>query len=640
MAYTKIRSLPDNINVTASGSTPDELVIEQDVTRKITPLTFIQQSVPQLSLTTTINSGDLIPISHSSITNNITISTLKDYIHQQAAIHNEVFYVSKNGVDFEENNPSRGRNPDAPFLTIKRAVKAVCDELYGNPADPNYNNNDGNNGTDAGGVDFSPSSTNKQYTIFVRSGDYTEQNPIYLPPNTSLIGDNIRRTTIRPANPLYDILWVSSACYIWGFTFRGHKSIVNTTTNPNTQTYTSESAAVAFPVTSNTSQYATYLYNVSDQIAQAYSYGQYTLPYAAVPTGRPTIYVSPYIQGCTSYSIPTNSDGSSALNQVDRESIDPSTGQYGSGANNAGLGMRIDGNLVAGNIRSMVLDSYTQMNQGGRGIYLLNHGYAQLVSIFTVATREGVICESGGHCSISTSNCTFGLSGLVARGMSLSPVLSGQLISGGNGTKNILVTKPTSVPYYGQNVCFYPRTNLAFQISGTAGFIKEQDINPNATLNNTKNFFVNITPTANYSSTITTLVTSYTITLDNYINADFTQIVKNGSPFDYTNASVLFYERSSIETGSHTFEYMGAGTRMYYAIPANGGIANNNNEVVFDGLFDNNNPGIIYYTSTNELGNFNVGPDFKIVQSTGTIEGNTFKRAIITLVTPLNLILE
>ena len=37
-------------------------------------------------------------------------------------------------------------------------------------------------------------------TIFVRSGEYYEDNPLRVPPKVSIIGDNLRRTIIRPLN--------------------------------------------------------------------------------------------------------------------------------------------------------------------------------------------------------------------------------------------------------------------------------------------------------------------------------------------------------------------------------------------------------------------------------------------------------
>ena len=60
--------------------------------------------------------------------------------------------------------------------------------------------------------------------IFVKSGDYTELNPIYIPKGVSLVGDSLRTTTIRPANPGLDIFWVNNKTYCTEITFRGHEA--------------------------------------------------------------------------------------------------------------------------------------------------------------------------------------------------------------------------------------------------------------------------------------------------------------------------------------------------------------------------------------------------------------------------------
>lgn len=82
-----------------------------------------------------------------------------------------------------------------------------------------------------------------------------------------------------------------------------------------------------------------------------------------------------------------------------------------------GVGMKINGRHVRG-LRSMVSDAFTQINTGGTGVYLLNRGYAQLVSIFTVSTNIGILAESGGQCSVANSNSSFGNFGLISRGVS------------------------------------------------------------------------------------------------------------------------------------------------------------------------------------------------------------------------------
>ena len=82
-----------------------------------------------------------------------------------------------------------------------------------------------------------------------------------------------------------------------------------------------------------------------------------------------------------------------------------------------GTGVRVDGNYVGG-LKSMVLDAFTQFNEGGIGIYLLNQGYMQLVSLFTICCEYAVLCENGGFGSITNSNSSFGRFGLYADGVS------------------------------------------------------------------------------------------------------------------------------------------------------------------------------------------------------------------------------
>jgi len=95
---------------------------------------------------------------------------------------------------------------------------------------------------------------------------------------------------------------------------------------------------------------------------------------------------SPYIQNCTNF-IPNS------------------------------IGLKIDGSKAIGPLKSMVVDSYTQYNQGGIGVSITNEGYAQLVSIFTIANDTAIFCGSGAACDLTNSNSSFGNFGLVADGI-------------------------------------------------------------------------------------------------------------------------------------------------------------------------------------------------------------------------------
>jgi hypothetical protein len=867
MAFTIIPDLPDGgaLFEQPLNAESDLLVLEQDITRKITPLSFLTEGIKQLLDTTEIKGSDVMVISDKNGigAQNLTVDNLMYYINTHLNRIEEVFFVSSlsgvDSVDFAE----RGKNEQLPFKTIKFAAQQISKSIFAdrnyvknpNYQAPNPNLNPTNDPNFVQDVSTQTPLQNsqlirKQYTIMVRSGDYVEENPVYLPPNTSLIGDNLRRTTIRPARPLLDLFWVDSANYIWGFTFRSLKD---------------PAAAVAFPISTNVynkpnvlEQYACKTLILPDGNSRPYSgagnfsrednstwvqdsyYYAYLMPIKdetfetffpaihpqVIPDKRPYIYVSPYVQGCTCYNIsdrmPTNTVGDNTNNPLYPQtwlvdSNDPSSGltTYPP-PNNAGMGMRIDGSLVDGYFRSMVIDSYTQVNQGGRGIYLLNHGYAQFVSTFTVATSQGIICEAGATCSISTSNSTFGLSGLVAFGKSFSEVLSGKFVipetsvypissasfANGNtvgvygysvGSNLFTVNDVQALPVRYPNddvtdlapegtgfftvasqpyatLCFtvgddkpwisgYLNNDPQFPLYSGPGYLMERDINPTITrtqgdffptsplsaqpMNQVKLFFIeqgthvpglsggksNIgsvdydiydyyqlsKPTNPDTSPFRPNVglpwdiqLSFNLSLDLrnhglsaislqdkaydlqgnpiHFNIDYngrpvpinytyfkdgsfvqvasgtpnaqqefaTNVLNNGkkasdpntqnpgATIDFTNAPVKFYARSLIETGGHTFEYMGTGTRMKYAIPAFGGLTNNVNETASDGFNDpfGNAPGTVFFTSSNELGNFKVGRDFTIVQSTGTIQGDTFSRAILTLVTPLNIVLE
>jgi hypothetical protein len=84
----------------------------------------------------------------------------------------------------------------------------------------------------------------------------------------------------------------------------------------------------------------------------------------------------------------------------------------------SGGGALVDGNApsLRSPIQSFVFDAFTQLTQGGPGVHIINNGYAQLVSVFTVFSDIGVHVERGGIASIVNSNANFGDICLLAEG--------------------------------------------------------------------------------------------------------------------------------------------------------------------------------------------------------------------------------
>jgi hypothetical protein len=124
---------------------------------------------------------------------------------------------------------------------------------------------------------------------------------------------------------------------------------------------------------------------------------------------------SPYIQNCTNF-IPNS------------------------------VGLKIDGSKAIGPLKSMVVDSYTQYNQGGIGVSITNEGYAQLVSIFTICNETAIYCGSGAACDLTNSNSSFGNYALVADGV--GPLKYTGIVTAATPENSFVFTLDLSVPTY------------------------------------------------------------------------------------------------------------------------------------------------------------------------------------------------
>ena len=401
-------------------------------------------------------------------------------------------------------------------------------EIGGIPADSATNvlyvsksGNDSNDGSTIGyakaSIESALSAASTGTTIFVKSGEYTLNNSaggITVPSFVSLVGDNLRTTSIKGSNANNDLFYVNQGCYLTNFTFKDHAN---------------GAAAVSFP-----------------------------------PGGAGNVQTSPYVENCTSFT---------------------SAG---------GTGMKIDGSRASG-LKSMVSDSFTQINAGGNGIHLLNEGYAQLVSIFTVSCDVGILAESGGQCSLTNSNCAFGNFGLKAtgRGSSLyQGTTTGNSVTA-NVDTSIKITSLTNsqTPRYGDIMSF----------------------------NNISTFY-----TVEDSSETSPGSGIYEVTFRETLVDDIA-----------SGISVDFHQRSLITASSITFEYVGTGTG-FYDTPQSGAFPIQANEVVQD----SNNQGQVYFTSTDQRGDFRIGGDLSINRTDGIIEGETFDRSLFAIMTPYILALE
>ena len=94
------------------------------------------------------------------------------------------------------------------------------------------------------------------------------------------------------------------------------------------------------------------------------------------------------------------------------------------------------------------------------------------------------------------------------------------------------------------------------------------------------------------------------------------------------NANVSFHQYSLITSSGHTFEWIGAGTNVNTALPYLGGTPITENQVI------EVNGGRVYYTGTDQRGDFRIGNDLVINRNTGTISGRTFTKSLFAVMTP------
>ena len=432
-------------------------------------------------------------------------------------------------------------------------------------------------------------------TIRVLAGNYTEDNPIQVPAFCAITGDDQRTVTVIPNNATSDLFHVRKASKLANMTFTGHRA---------------PAAAVAFPTAD-----------------------------AAVNQGGGK-WKGPYVQNCTS---------------------DTTTG----------TGARIDGNQ-APLLKSMNFDSYTQYNQGGVGIAITNEGYGQLVSIFTICCQEAISCDAGGQADVANSNCSFGTFGLVSRGVGSRQFTSAVAAAATIADQDQISISGlgTGRPYDGQGVYFdilYNRVESITVTNAGAGYTVTPNViiaEPSGPSGTAATAFANMDGDKVESITLITGGDQYasapTITIDAPDSGTTATATASLEPIYYTVASstetisgistitleenlnndigagttAYFHQLSRVVASSHTFEYIGSGNTIQSATPKRGGVTIQANEVFTD------DGGRVVYTSTDQAGNFRIGDNLQINQSTGTISGRAFTKSLFSEMTPFILALS
>ena len=468
-----------------------------------------------------------------------------------------VYYVSKNG-----SNSSDGSSLDSAFATIKHAVANIGTPTATNPA-----------------------------IIFVKAGTYEEaQLPIVVPAHTTIAGDSIRATVIKPAagldsggsiqNNRSTLFKMSNATVLQDVVMDGMGGYT-----PGSPAHKPESATIGGV-------------------------------YLALNNASPVSTKSPYIYNCTS---------------------------FGNGATGAVL----DGSVHASGNRSMLFHTYTAVHSDGLGIFLKANANAEMISTFTYYCQVGFAAIGGSKIRSLNSSNAYGEYAVYSAGFDAGE------------TANTGTVRGTMLTYVGVlGASFTDGEQITGGTSNATAYVVNVQAEPKRIyiVSKSGTFQANETVTGGSSNATATLaaasvetnqsgrilVTQFASSADAGDSLQFASTDGNAyqiqSVSSVTANSIAYHvlvfstsratpvadgvavnvrkEFSLVRLTGHDFLQVGTGGTDTTNWPNN---PTQNPNQAYQVMTNATDPGRVYYTATDELGNFYVGDQFQVNQATGNV---------------------
>ena len=422
--------------------------------------------------------------------------------------------------------------------------------------------------------------------IRVSSGIYTENNPVTVPANVTIDGDELNNTQVVPSNAGADLFEMNNGSMIQNLSFIGAAST---------------GSMVCF-----------------------------------APSGVGIITQSPLIRNCTNYvpnSVGLKVDGDHA--EGEKSITADSYTMY----NQGGIGVTVsnDGHAQLNSVYSICNQSAITCVAGATAD--VHSSEASFGTFGLIASGVGTVHQSGIlTATVTTNNNIVNVANLTQRPFAGQVLYLGELF---NEVTSISITSAGS-GYTATN----PPTVTFGDPSGTNGITAEgsavisgfgsitsikitgkgsQYRSAPAVTISAPSSGVTATATASLSPTYHTINSATpvvsgisTITLDKSVPAT----VGVGS-------TVPFAKQSFINASSYIFEHVGSGLAIDSARPIKGGVSVPENQTKSE------LGGKIIYSSTDEKGNLKLGDNFVINQQTGKITGDTFDKNVQSTLTPL-----
>ena len=468
-----------------------------------------------------------------------------------------VYYVSTNGVDAS----GRGGSVDTAFKTVKYACTNIAVPTATAPA-----------------------------IIFVKGGVYEEVGlPIVIPPFTTITGDSLRTTVIKP-----------------GAGLDSGGSILNTR---STLFRCSNGVIVQDLVCDGMGGYTVGNPGYDPTVATLGGV------YFALNSASVIVDKSPYI-----YNVTTFGDGA--------------TGAY------------IDGSLHGSGYKTMLFHTYTAIHSDGLGIWAKDNGAAEVINCFTYYSQLGYSATGGAQIRSLNSSNSYGEYGVFSKGydssesanqgavvgtmLTYSGVIGtaftlGEQITGGTSGATANVVNVQSEP----KVMYIVNQSGTFQAGETVS-----GASASIALDSGAGF------AANQSGRI--LVTTFATSPDTGDSVQFAST--DGNAYQIQNISdmavasttyrIMVFSTSratpvaaavvvncrkrfsTVRLTGHDFLKIGTGDKTTTNWPGTPTQPPSQADQIVTNTTD---PGRVYYVATDELGNFYVGDYFKVDQATGNV---------------------
>ena len=536
----------------------------------LTGITTLSSSA-QLNLNggTNINTGtrgDILFYNSSGTIQKLSLGTsgkiLKsngtDLVYGDSGATTNVYYVAKNGSD----SSGAGGSLDAPFASIKYAVANIGTPTATAPA-----------------------------IIFVKSGTYLEaQLPIVVPAHTTIAGDSIRATVIKPASGLDSggsiqnnrstLFKMSNATVLQDVVMDGMGGYT-----PGSPAHKPESATIGGV-------------------------------YLALNNASPVSTKSPYIYNCTS---------------------------FGNGATGAVL----DGSVHASGNRSMLFHTYTAVHSDGLGIFLKANANAEMISTFTYYCQVGYAAIGGSKIRSLNSSNAYGEYAVYSAGFDAGEsantgvvkgtmlvytnVLSssfqdGETVTGGTSGATAKVVnvqaEPKRIYIVNKSGTFQASETVTGGTSGATATLTSGTVEVNQSGRILVSTFATIPDAGDslqFNSTDGNAFQIQSVSTVTISSVAYRVLVFSTSRATAVAADVgltVRKEFSLVRLTGHDFLQVGTGGTDTTNWPNNPTQNPNQSYQVMTNATD---PGRVYYTATDELGNFYVGDQFQVNQATGNV---------------------